>query len=209
MLNSEHHGEEVAWLSRILTIKLKAFHMFLSPCGSRCRITLGGAKELYQIPRERSLSLPCSVTASCNHLPPPTPVDPLICSLFRKAGGIPNKPEEMHSLGEVLNQGLPYSLLLYGPNVLFLWAWRSGFSEEAIEEKAWLPGGCVLLWSVIPAPSWQGTRHLLDFYTTQPPMILLDKWDKEMKNQGTVQSIEGAYGRTQGERSGLTKKSKE
>ena len=154
MLNSEPHGEEVAWLSRILTIKLKAFHMFLSPCGSWCSITLG-AKELYQIPRERSPSLPCNVTASRNHSPlPPPPVDPLICSLFRKAGGIPNKPEEMHSLGEVLNQGLPYSLLLSGPNVLFLWACRSGFSEEAIEEKAWLPGGCVLLWSVIPAPSW-------------------------------------------------------
>ena len=208
MLNSEHRGEEVAWLSRILTIKLKSFHMFLSPCGSRCRITLGG-KELYQVPQEWSLSLPWNVTASLNHsfhthTPPPL-VDPLICSLFRKAGGIPNKPEKIYSLGEVLKQGLPYSLFSYSPNVLFLLAWRSGLWEGAIEEKAWLPGRCVSL----ACHSWQDTRHLLGFYTSQPPVILLDKWDKERKNQGTVQSINGPYGRTKVECSGLTKKTKE
>ena len=139
------------------------------------------------------------------HPPAPSPADPLICSLFRKAGGIPNKPEETHSLGEVLNQGLPYSLFFYSPNVLFLWAWRSGFWEGAIEEKAWLPGRCVSL----ACHSWQDTRHLLGFYTSQPPVILLDKWDKERKNQGTVQSIDGPYGRTKVECSRLTKKTKE
>lgn len=49
------------------------------------------------------------------------------------------------------------------------------------------------------------TSRLSAINTTQPQMILFDKWDKERKANGTVQSINGPYRRTEDANSELTK----
>lgn len=210
MLKSANRGEDVAWLSRILTIKLKSFHIFLNSCGSRWRIKLQGGKDLYQVSQWQSLFLLCSVIPSPTPHPPHSLVDPLIFNIFKKRlEEFPTNKRKCIHYGEVLSEGLPYSPLYHSINVLFLWTWKSGLSEGSFEKKTWLPGKCVSLWSLIPAPFWQATRHLSGFNTTQPPIILFDKWDKERKTEATVQSIDGPYSRTKDERSGLTKEIRE
>lgn len=146
MLKSANRGEDVAWLSRILTIKLKSFHIFLSSCGSRWRIKLQGGKDLYQVSQWQSLFLPCSVIPSPTPHPPHSLVDPLIFNIFKKRlEEFPTNKRKCIHYGEALSEGLPYSPLYHSTNVLFLWTWKSGLSEGSFEKKTWLPGKCVSL----------------------------------------------------------------
>lgn len=57
MLNSAKRSEEVAGLSRILTIKLKSFHILSVPCASLCGMKLQGGKDHYQVSQSRFLCL--------------------------------------------------------------------------------------------------------------------------------------------------------
>lgn len=75
MLNSANRSEEVAWLSRILTIKLKSFHMFQRvPRALLCRIKLGGGKALSQTSQSQILILQSDMAA----FPTQTPIPCLI-----------------------------------------------------------------------------------------------------------------------------------
>lgn len=57
MRNSAKRSEEVAGLSRILTIKLKSFHMLSAPCASLRGMKLQGGKDHYQVSQARFLCL--------------------------------------------------------------------------------------------------------------------------------------------------------
>lgn len=77
MLNSANRSEEVAWLSRISTIKLKSFHMFpLVPRALLCRIKLGGGKALSQTAQSQILILQSDMAASPTQTPTPCLIPP-------------------------------------------------------------------------------------------------------------------------------------
>lgn len=98
MLNSAKRREEVAGLSRILTIKRQSFHMLSAPCISFRGMKLQEGKDLYQL--SQSWSVSSTQLDGVSQPSPPPLVDPLVGKTFRKRP-FSNKRESIHD-GETL-----------------------------------------------------------------------------------------------------------
>lgn len=135
MLNSAERCE-VAWLSRILTILLKSFHMFSVPCASLC------------FPVTESVS---SMQPNCfSHPLSPLWSIPWSAKQLEKSDQAPNKTKCLHYGGAEWK----FAIFTVFNSMYFSFplSWRSRFSEGWFEQKTWLPGRCVPLGSIIPAP---------------------------------------------------------
>lgn len=186
MLNSAERCE-VAWLSRILTILLKSFHMFSVPCASLC------------FPVTESVS---SMQPNCfSHPLSPLWSIPWSAKQLEKSDQAPNKTKCLHYGGAEWK----FAIFTVFNSMYFSFplSWRSRFSEGWFEQKNLTPRKvCTTgVYNSSTSPDPRATSHLSASHTSQPQMILFDKQDKGRKVDGTVQCIHGACSRTEEKRS--------